>query len=107
MSRWYGKIGFSVQEETSPGIWNEVITEKYYYGDIMNRSRRWQQSQDLIDDITITNEISITTDPYIIENLTYIKYVEVMGIKWKVSNITINAPRLILTLGGIYNAYPG
>ena len=36
MSRWYGKIGFSVQEETSPGIWNEVVVEKNYYGDISN-----------------------------------------------------------------------
>ena len=59
MSRWYGKIGFSVQEETSPGIWNEVVVEKNYYGDISNRSRRWQQGQDLIDDITITNELTI------------------------------------------------
>jgi len=105
MSRWYGKIGFSVQEETSPGIWNEVIVEKNYYGDISNRSRRWQQGQDLLDDITITNEIIITTDPYIIENLTNIRYVEIMGIKWKISNITLNAPRLTLSLGGIYNAY--
>lgn len=107
MSRWYGKIGFSVQEETSPGIWNEVVVEKNYYGDIYNRSRRWQQSKDLIDDITITNEITITTDPYIIENLTNIKYVIIEGIKWKISNITLSAPRLTLSLGGIYNAYQG
>ncbi len=107
MSRWYGIIGFSVQEETSPGIWNEVIEEKNYYGDISNRSRRWQQSQDLIDDVTITNEITITTDPYIIENLTNIKYVVIMGIKWKIANITLSAPRLTLSLGGVYNAYSG
>ena len=107
MSRWYGKIGFIVQEETSPGIWNEVAVEKNYYGDIYNRSRKWQQNQELIDDITITNEITITTDPYIIENLTNIKYVVIMGIKWKVNNITLNAPRLTLSLGGIYNAYQG
>lgn len=107
MSRWYGKIGFSVQEETSPGIWNEVVVEKEYYGDIYNRSRKWQQSKDLIDDITITNEITITTDPYIIENLTNIKYVVIEGIKWKISNITLSAPRLTLSLGGIYNAYQG
>lgn len=107
MSRWYGKIGFSIQEETSPGIWNEVVVEKNYYGDIYNRSRKWQQSKDLVDDITITNEITITTDPYIIENLTNIKYVVVQGIKWKISNITLSAPRLTLSLGGIYNAYQG
>ena len=107
MSRWYGKIGFETQEETSPGIWNEIIVEKNYYGDIRNRSRRWQGNQDLIDDVTITNEITITTDPYIIENLTGIKYVEIMGIKWKITNITLNAPRLTLSLGGIYNAYSG
>lgn len=105
MSRWYGKIGFSVQQETSPGMWNEVIEEKNYYGDISDRSRQWQQSQDLVDDIHITNTITITTNPYIIENLTNIKYVVIMGIKWKISKITLDAPRLTLTLGGIYNAY--
>ena len=86
-------------------IWNEVVEEKNYYGDLTNRSRRWQQGQDLIDDVTITNELTITTDPYIIENLTNIKYVVIMGIKWKISNITLSAPRLTLSLGGIYNAY--
>ena len=107
MSRWYGKIGFSVQEETKPGIWNEVITEKYYYGDVSNRSRKWQNNQGLVDDINITNDLTITTDPYIIENLTNIRYVEVMGIKWRIQNITLNAPRLTLNLGGVYNAYSG
>ena len=105
MSRWYGNIGFAIQEETSPGKWNDVVTEKPYYGDTDNRFRKWQNGQDLIDDVSISEKITITTNPYIIENLTNIKYVVHMGVKWKIVNIDIDPPRLTLSLGGIYNAY--
>ena len=103
--KYYGKIGFIVTEETSPGVWNDVTIERNYYGEMNKVSRRWEKGIDLNDDITISNELTIVTDPYILENLTYIRYVSYMGIKWKISNITVEHPRLTLSLGGIYNGY--
>jgi hypothetical protein len=103
--KWYGKIGFIVTEETSPGIWDDIAVERNYYGEMNKVSRRWERGNDLNDDISISNELSIVTDPYILENLTNIKYVIYMNVKWKITNISVEHPRLTLSLGGIYNGH--
>lgn len=104
MGKFYGLIGFAVTEETSPGIWEEKITERAYYGDILRHSYRLQSSENLNDNIVISNEISIVSDPFAYNNYFSIRYVEFMGAKWKVSNVEVSYPRLNLTLGEIYNA---
>lgn len=103
MAKFFGKICYSVTEEVAPGVWEEKITEKNYCGDLLRNSRRLQQSSNLNDDINIANEISIISDPFAFENFHSMKYVEFMGAKWKISNIEVQYPRLILTLGGLYN----
>ena len=89
--------------ETVPGVWTEKITEREYFGDVIRNSRRLQNSGNLNDDVTISNEISILSDPYAINNFHSMRYVEFMGAKWKVSDIEVQYPRLLLTLGGLYN----
>jgi hypothetical protein len=103
MAKFYGEIGFAIQEETSPGVWVNVIRPSNYYGDVITNSRRLQNSNQLNDNIVISNEISIIADPYANENFHSILYVKFMGTKWKVSNVTVQYPRLILTLGEVYN----
>ena len=89
--------------ETVPGVWTEKITEREYFGDVIRNSRRLQNSGNLNDNVTISNEISILSDPYAINNFHSMRYVEFMGAKWKVSDIEVQYPRLLLTLGGLYN----
>lgn len=102
--RFYGKIGFYDTVETSPGDWEPSITEKEYRGDVLNLTWRNNQASDKVNtDITISNRISIIANPYAYKNLDKIKYAEFSGIKWTVSSIEVNRPRLILTLGGVYN----
>lgn len=103
MGKWYGKIGYAETVETEPGIWEEQITEHPYYGDVT--SNRWnrQKSGEVNDDINLANVISIVADPFAYQNCSNIIYVEYMGAKWKVSNIDPQYPRLILTVGGVYN----
>ena len=103
MAKFYGDIGFSTQEQTKPGVWTNVITPRKYFGDVITNSRRSQSSNQLNDNIVISNEISIIADPYANENFHSIVYVEFMGTKWKVSNVSIQYPRLTLTLGDVYN----
>ena len=103
MAKFYGKIGYAETVETVPGVWREKITEREYFGDIIRNSRRLQNSGNLNDDVTISNEISILSDPYAINNFHSMRYVEFMGAKWKVSDIEVQYPRLLLTLGGLYN----
>lgn len=103
MAKFFGIIGFGVTEETSPGVWTNHIIEKRYYGDIINNSFRHETREQINDDLIISNKISIISDPYAISNTGMIKYVSLYGTKWKVSNVEISYPRLILTLGGMYN----
>ena len=103
MAKFYGKIGYAETKETKPGVWVEQITERSYYGDITRNSRRLQSAEQLNDDININNENRIVADPYAIDNFHSMRYAEFMGTKWKITNVEVSYPRLILTLGGLYN----
>nr|DAL46691.1 MAG TPA_asm: hypothetical protein [Caudoviricetes sp.] len=103
MAKYFGKIGYSVTKETTPGVWEESVTERSYYGDLIKNTRRYQSADKVNDDLNISNEISILADPYAYENFHLMKYVEFMGAKWKVTSVEVQHPRLILTIGGVYN----
>lgn len=103
MGKFYGAIGYVKSVETNPGVWTDQVTERKYSGDLNRNTRRLQSADKLNDDINISNEISIIADPYARQNFHWMKYVEFMGAKWKISNIEVQYPRLILTIGGLYN----
>ena len=103
MNKFYGKIGYAILEETVPGVWVEQIVERSYYGDVIRNIRRLQSSENLNDDINVSNEISIVADAFANQNFHSMRYVEYMGTKWKVSSIEVKYPRLILSIGGVYN----
>lgn len=103
MAKFYGKIGYANTVETKPGVYDEQIVERSYYGDLIRNTRRLQSSGQVNDDINISNEISIVADPYATNNFHTMRYAVFMGTKWKISNVEVSYPRLILTLGGVYN----
>jgi hypothetical protein len=104
MAKFYGVIGYAETVETKPGVWKEQITERTYYGDLIRNTRRLQTTDQLNDNINVANEISIVADPFANENFHSMRYVEFMGAKWKITNVEVQYPRLILTIGGVYNA---
>ena len=103
MAKFYGKIGYASTVETKPGVYEEQIVERSYYGDLIRNTRRLQSADQVNDDINISNEISIVADPYATNNFHTMRYAVFMGTKWKISNVEVSYPRLILTLGGVYN----
>lgn len=103
MAKFYGAIGYAVTEETKPGVWKEQITERMYFGDLTRNTRKLQSTDQLNDDINVANEVSIVADPFANENFHSMKYVEFMGAKWKITSVEVQYPRLILTVGGVYN----
>ena len=104
MAKWYGVIGYAKTVETKPGVWKEQITERTYYGDLVRNTRNLQTADQLNDNINVANEISIISDPFANQNFHSMRYVEFMGAKWKITNVEVQYPRLILTIGGVYNA---
>ena len=103
MAKWDGYIGFGESTETKPGVWDDVITEHYYYGDLIRNVRMLQTTDQVNDNIRVNNSISIIADPYANQNFHNIRYITFMGTKWKVSNVDVQYPRLIFTLGEVYN----
>jgi len=103
MAKFYGVIGYAIQAETVPGVWTDQIIERNYRGDVLQNLNRWQVSDQVNDNFTIDNKLSIISDPFAYENFQHIKYINWMGTNWKVTKVEILRPRLILTIGGVYN----
>lgn len=103
MAKWYGAIGYAKTVETNPGVWEEKITTRNYYGNLTRNFRRLESSGNLNDNVNVANEISIIADPFATQNIYAMRYVEFMGAKWKISNVDVQYPRLTLTIGGLYN----
>ena len=105
MAKFYGIVGYVKTVETEPGVYSEEITERTYFGDIIRNTRMLQNSSvGTNDNINISNQISIVSDPYAIQNFHSIRYVEFMGTNWKVTSVDASQyPRLILSMGGLYN----
>lgn len=107
MAKFSGKIGYFQMVEKKPGYWVEEIIERPYFGDITRLLSSSQSSGQVNDDISLNNTISIVADPYANENFQHMKYVVFMGIKWKITNVEVKYPRLILNVGGMYNENMG
>lgn len=103
MAKFYGAIGYAETEETAPGVWTETITERNYSGDVIRNTRRWQTGDNLNDNLTVNNKISIVADPFAYQNFQAMRYIEWMDALWKITEIDVQRPRIILTIGGVYN----
>lgn len=105
MAKFYGVIGYcqTVEDPDKPGVWESEITEKHYYGDILQTNRRTEESGYLNDNVNISNRISIVADPFAFENLGYMRYAVWRNVKWTITGVEVQEHRLILTLGGVYN----
>ena len=105
MAKFYGAIGYVIETESAehPGVIEEEPVERFYKGDLVKNTRRLDKSDELIDNVTITNDISIVADPYAYSHIFAMRYVKWMGGVWKISNVSVETPRLVLSLGGVYN----
>ena len=101
--RFAGKIGFAINTEVEPGSFQDVITEHLYRGEVQKVYGRVETGDQINDNLNISNTISIIADPFAHENLFAIRYVIWMGTAWKVTSIDVARPRLVLSIGGVYN----
>lgn len=104
MARYHGYVGYAIDVEAYPGVWEEQISEHEYFGDVLKNRINMQQGSVVNAKITISNSISIIADPFAFEHVYAMRYVTYLGKKWSIVNVSIERPRLILTLGGLYNA---
>lgn len=103
MAKWCGNIGYAETVETEPGIYEEQIIERPYFGDTIKNTRLLQNSGvGTNDNINVSMQFSIVSDPYAMNNFHTMRYIVFMGSKWKITNVEVQYPRLILTVGGLY-----
>lgn len=103
MAKFHGNIGYTLSVETAPGVWTDEISERDYYGDVIRESRQWTNPGQVNDNLVVNNRISIVADDFANENFSAMKYVIWNGVYWKVSTVEVQRPRLILSIGGVYN----
>ena len=106
MPKFYDAVGYAETREGTgdhEGIMEDVIIERKYYGDVLRNTRRYEAGSDILDNLRINNQISIVADAYAYEHFYAMKYVKFMGTRWVITNIEVQRPRLLLTIGGVYN----
>jgi hypothetical protein len=103
MAKFRGLIGYAQTSETAPGVWTENIIERTHSGDVIRNTRKWQNGESLNDDLVMNNTISIIANSFASANFHTMRYINWMGASWKITNVDYQKPRLILTIGGVYN----
>lgn len=105
MNRFCGEIGYgnSVETPSGSGVYRDTITERVYRGDVLRNTRRLEETDKINPDVVVGNSISIVADAHAIENFMDIRYIKWEGKLWTVTSVEVRSPRLILSLGSIYN----
>lgn len=103
MAKYCGKIGYVEQAVTAYQTTGEIVTEHLAYGEVDKNRDRVVSGSNVNSDVVINNVISIVADQYAWEHYFAIRYAWWMGKRWKVESVEVRRPRLILTLGGLYN----
>lgn len=103
MSKFYGPVGFITIIETAPGIYEEVATERFYYGDVVREARRLERGDKVNDGLNVNNSFSLMGDAHAFRSFMDIRYLVWEGVPWKVTDVEVRPPRLIFSIGGLYN----
>jgi hypothetical protein len=104
MAKFYGQIGYAESNvEIRPGVWADVVVEYPSYGDVVRNTRGLENGTSVNDDISVGNSISIVADAYAREHIFAMRYISWQGALWKIVEVEVVRPRLLLRLGGVYN----
>lgn len=103
MAKFYGNVGFIIPVEKSRGLWIDSPQLRPYAGDFLRMTSQWSNGEGSNDDLKLGNRVSFVADPFAHEHFSAIRFVELGGARWQVTNVEVAFPRLILTIGGVYN----
>lgn len=103
MAKFYGEIGYSQTVLIRPGVSEEVITERSYYGDVLRDAINVRLSDEVLPEFSTGNSFSILADPYAYENMDAMRYLRWNGVLWLIKQVEVREHRLIVRIGGVYN----
>lgn len=102
MSRFSGLVAYITESEIAPGVWGPTETTKVMKGDIIRQSSNSQNGDKVNSDITLNHRVSLVGDAFAFGNYYNIKWIQIDGLKWSISSVEIQRPRIIVTLGGVW-----
>jgi len=104
MAKTHVIVGYASMTLTAPGVWSESIEDRPYTGDLLQTMSRWRDNAEQVNpNLSLQNRLSILADPFANDNFHNIRYIKWAGGTWEVTGVDVNRPRLILTIGGVYN----
>lgn len=103
MAKFSGIIGYIETVETKPSVWETVVTEHRYFGDIERYVKKYSAGTKVNDNLSLNATVSVVADPYLLSHYGMIRFVVINDIAWKVDSVEPNYPRFTLIVGGVYN----
>lgn len=105
MAKFSGYIGFAkaVENPVGSGVYVDSVIEKQYKGDLLKNYVKWQGNDKVNKDISLSNQISIVSDSFANGNLQCMKYVKWKGTYWEIDSVSLEYPRIVISIGGVYN----
>ena len=101
--RYSGKIGYAVQTETSPGVWEDTITERAKLGTVKQRTEALDSGSSVLPEYRTTTSVSVLCDGVLKENYDNLRYLSHLGKNWVIASAVMEWPELILYIGEVYN----
>lgn len=103
MARYSGIVTYVTQAETVPGVWTDSVNGHLMRGDVLRMGSSNQNGDKVHSDVTLSHRVSLVADEYALGNYHDIKYIQFNGRDWTVTSIEVQHPRIIVTLGGLWN----
>jgi hypothetical protein len=103
MSKAFLRIGYAKSENTDRGVYEDIIEkEGFYTAEVIRDTRSMNNGDKIVDEINVSNRFSFVADPYAFSHFYNMRYAEYMGVLWRVTDVEVQYPRLIISIGGVY-----
>lgn len=79
------------------------VIERPHVGDLVRNARRTEGGDRIIENLVLSNSVSLVADAFAMNHFFEMVYIEMFGTKWKITTVEVKPPRLILQIGEVYN----
>lgn len=96
-------LGLAEEQEVRPGISEDVITESPKLAEVKQRTEAFTVEGEIIPRYRTTTSVSVLSDGVIKPDYSNLRYVLYAGVRWSISTVTHEPPRMTIFIGEVYN----